>query len=215
MPWESKIALGLVHLTRTVARTARRKPASSHSQGRVRVLMETSASPSVAALQTFVGIDVSKAKLDVGCLPGGECRQFDNDPEGRKQLIEWLSSKSGCLLVVESTGGYERELVYAAQDAQLEIALCNPRQVPTLPGGSGNWPKPTPSMPTSWRCLPARAAAAASEHSGQAAGIGVAGGTASPIGGTAHRRAKPPGTSVGEVRAEEPAQECSAPLNAN
>ena len=106
--------------------------------------METSASPSVAALQTFVGIDVSKAKLDVGCLPGGECRQFDNDPEGRKQLIEWLSSKSGCLLVVESTGGYERELVYAAQDAQLEIALCNPRQVRDFARGIGQLAKTDP-----------------------------------------------------------------------
>jgi transposase len=121
-----------------------RKPASSHSQGRVRVLMETSVSPSVAAPQTFVGIDVSKAKLDVCCLPGGERRQFDNDPEGRKQLVEWLSSKPGCLLVVESTGGYERELMYAAQDAQLEIALCNPRQVRDFARGIGQRAKTDP-----------------------------------------------------------------------
>lgn len=79
--------------------------------------------------QTFVGIDVSKAKFDVHCLPGNEHRQFSNDRQGHAQFIQWLSTKPGCLLVVESTGGYERELVYAAQDAQLVIALCNPRQV--------------------------------------------------------------------------------------
>jgi transposase len=85
-------------------------------------------SPATIVPQTFVGIDVSKSKLDVCCLPSRECRQFDNQPEGHAALVNWLSGKPVCLVVVESTGGYERELVYAVQDAQLEIALCNPRQ---------------------------------------------------------------------------------------
>ena len=135
---------------------------------------------SVAALQTFVGIDVSKAKLDVGCLPGGECRELDNDPEGRKQLIEWLSSKSGCLLVV-GPGGYERNLVYAAQDAQLEMHFAI-RGECGLARGIGQLHKTDPIDAHVLALFrPARAAAAAREHSGQAAGIGVAGGTASPM----------------------------------
>jgi transposase len=107
-------------------------------------MMENSVSGSVAAPQTFVGIDVSKAKLDVCCLPGGEHRQFDNDGDGRAKLLAWLSSKPGCLLVVESTGGYERELVYAAQDAQVEIALVNPRQVRDFAKGMGQLAKTDP-----------------------------------------------------------------------
>jgi transposase len=98
-------------------------------------------SPIAAAAQTFVGVDVSKSKLDVRCLPGSEYRQFDNEPEGRAALMEWLSRKPACLVVVESTGGYERELVYAAQDAQLEIALCNPRQIRDFAKGIGQLAK--------------------------------------------------------------------------
>jgi len=104
-------------------------------------MMENSVLESGAVPQTFVGIDVSKAKLDVCCLPGGEHRQFGNDPDDRAKLLEWLSSKPGCLLVVESSGGYERELVYAAQDAHLEIALVNPRQVRDFAKGIGELAK--------------------------------------------------------------------------
>jgi transposase len=91
--------------------------------------------------QTFVGIDVSKDKLDVCCLPGGAFRQFNNKPEGHTALLAWLARKPACLLVVESTGGYERELVYAAQNAGLEIALCNPRQVRDFAKGTGQLAK--------------------------------------------------------------------------
>lgn len=95
----------------------------------------------VVTPQTFVGIDVSKATLDVCCLPGKAYRQFDNDVAGHTKLVEWLASKPACLLVVESTGGYERELVYAAQGASLEIALVNPRQVRDFAKGMGELAK--------------------------------------------------------------------------
>jgi transposase len=102
---------------------------------------EVESSPLTIAPQTFVGIDVSKDKLDVRVLPGSEFRQFENEPAGRAALIDWLLRKPPCLLVVESTGGYERELVYAAQDAGLEIALCNPRQVRDFAKGTGQLAK--------------------------------------------------------------------------
>lgn len=102
---------------------------------------DVESSPLSTPPQTFVGIDVSKDKLDVRCLPGSEFRQFDNEPADRVALVEWLSHRPACLLVVESTGGYERELVYAAQDAGLEIALCNPRQVRDFAKGTGQLAK--------------------------------------------------------------------------
>lgn len=118
-------------------------------------MMESSVSETDAAPQTFVGIDVSKAKLDVSCLPGGEHRRFDNDPEGRAQLVAWLLSKPGCLIVVEATGGYERQLVYAAQDAGLEIALVNPRQARDFAKGMGQ-PAKTDSIDAGMLALFAR-----------------------------------------------------------
>jgi transposase len=104
-------------------------------------MMEDWVSESVAVPQTFVGIDVSKATLEVCCLPASEYRSFDNDVDGRAKLIAWLSSKPGCLLVLEASGGYERAFLYAAQDAQLEIALVNPRQARDFAKGMGELAK--------------------------------------------------------------------------
>ncbi len=79
-------------------------------------------------IAAFVGIDVSKDKLDVCVLPSGEYVQFANDPPGRSQLVAHLKSLPTCLIVIESTGGYERATLLAIQDANLAIALINPRQ---------------------------------------------------------------------------------------
>lgn len=103
--------------------------------------VQESVPPEVRSPQTFVGIDVSQSSLDVCCLPQNEFRQFANDPAGRTKLVEWLSGKPDSLLVVEATGGYERELVYAAQDAGIEIALCNPRQTRDFAKGIGQLAK--------------------------------------------------------------------------
>jgi transposase len=77
----------------------------------------------------FVGIDVSKKSLDVCVLPGGECRQFANSPAGQAELVAHLGQLAACLIVIESTGGYERAALLAVQDAGLRIALVNPRQI--------------------------------------------------------------------------------------
>ncbi|SJZ59033.1 hypothetical protein SAMN02745119_01045, partial [Trichlorobacter thiogenes] len=39
----------------------------------------------------FIGIDVSKAILDVGVIPTEEVKRFTNDADGCKALISWLS----------------------------------------------------------------------------------------------------------------------------
>jgi transposase len=61
----------------------------------------------------FVGIDVSKAMLDVHYHPGGESARFENSPEGLRHLIAVLARRagSGTLAVgFEATGDYERHL---------------------------------------------------------------------------------------------------------
>lgn len=78
---------------------------------------------------TFVGVDVSKQQLDTCRLPGGECRQFANNPSGQAELVAYLDQWPRCLIVIESTGGYERAPLVAVQEAGIEIALVNPRQV--------------------------------------------------------------------------------------
>jgi transposase len=93
------------------------------------------------AVAVFVGIDVSKDKLDVCVLPGGECLQVTNDPPGLSKLVAHLKSLPSCLIVIESTGGYERAALLAAQDANLAIALVNPRQTRDFAKALGQYAK--------------------------------------------------------------------------
>lgn len=72
------------------------------------------------------GIDVSKHHLDV-CF-GGEQRRVPNDVHGWDELSAMLQAGGVDLVVVEATGGYERGLVGALQDAGVCVARVNPRQ---------------------------------------------------------------------------------------
>lgn len=72
------------------------------------------------------GIDVSKQHLDV-CWLGHELR-VGNEAQGWEDLAAKLQADAVDLVVVEATGGYERGLVLALQQAGLMVARVNPRQ---------------------------------------------------------------------------------------
>jgi transposase len=80
------------------------------------------------ATSSYVGIDVSKARLDVAKL-GGEVWQADNTPEGIAQLVQQLANIQPELIVVEATGGYQRNVVDALFHAGLCVAVVNPARV--------------------------------------------------------------------------------------
>ena len=77
----------------------------------------------------FVGIDVSKARLDMGMYPAGEKRSDANDAEGIEALVAFLLGKNPALVVLEATGGLETAFAVAACAAGLPVAVVNPRQV--------------------------------------------------------------------------------------
>jgi transposase len=77
----------------------------------------------------FVGIDVSKASLDVAHLPSGETWTESNDPAGIDRLTGRLKALAPELVVLEATGGYEILLATALSTAGLAAAVVNPRQV--------------------------------------------------------------------------------------
>lgn len=60
------------------------------------------------AEQVVVGIDVSKAKLDVAILPDGEQFTVSNDRAGVARLVARLRSLAPSRVVVEATGKLER-----------------------------------------------------------------------------------------------------------
>lgn len=77
----------------------------------------------------YVGIDVSKAVLDVAILPCKKNMQFKNDIQGWEKLAKKMFTFSPTLIVMESTGGYEKPAAYALAQTGLPICIVNPRQV--------------------------------------------------------------------------------------
>lgn len=77
----------------------------------------------------FVGVDVSKARLDVAVRPSGEIYQVSNDEAGFATLVEKLGSLQPRLVILEATGGYQAPLAAALTVAGIPVAVVNPRQV--------------------------------------------------------------------------------------
>jgi len=75
-----------------------------------------------------VGIDVAKAKLDVCLLPGGQTLSVGNDDDGIAQIIALLKQHSVALVLLEATGRYERRVASELLEADLPVAVVNPRQ---------------------------------------------------------------------------------------
>jgi transposase len=76
----------------------------------------------------FVGIDVSKARLDIHVLPSQEAFSFANDADGCARLVERLTPIGVSLVVVEATGRYQRRVAADLLSAQIPVAVVNPRQ---------------------------------------------------------------------------------------
>lgn len=79
--------------------------------------------------EVFVGIDVSKRSLDVCVRPGAERWRTDNTPVFIAELVVRLRTISPTLIVLEATGGLQTPLVVALAEAQLPVAVVNPRQI--------------------------------------------------------------------------------------
>jgi transposase len=75
-----------------------------------------------------IGIDISKATLDVATYPDGKLSQFANDATGHKALVSWLGQ--GCVkcITFEPTGSYHRKLERFLTERGYPFAKINPRQ---------------------------------------------------------------------------------------
>jgi transposase len=77
----------------------------------------------------IVGIDVSKATLDVDCLSVSSPCSFPNDGAGIAALVAWLAGSGVQRIVVEATGGYEVAVASALAAAGLPVVVVNPKRV--------------------------------------------------------------------------------------
>ena len=79
--------------------------------------------------EVYVGIDVSKAHLDVSVSSEARVWRTANNPEGIASLLESLGRVAPRLVVMESSGGYEYQAAAELTVAGYAVALVNPRQV--------------------------------------------------------------------------------------
>jgi transposase len=77
----------------------------------------------------YVGIDVSKDRLDVHVRPGGEAFAVERNSNGLEELVDRLRGLSPSLIAVEATGGFETIVAAAVAGAGLPLAVVNPAQV--------------------------------------------------------------------------------------
>lgn len=89
----------------------------------------------------FVGIDVSKHRLDVHVRPSGDVWSVDNEPRGHKQLVEKLAGLAPTLIVLEATGGYQAAIAAELAVGGLAVAVVNPRQVRDFAKATGKLAK--------------------------------------------------------------------------
>ena len=109
-----------------------RKP-SPHSQGRI--MERHPASPS------FVGIDVSKDRLNVHVRPSGQVFAVARDCQDLAQLVADLITLAPALIVLEATGGFEIIVAAALASAGLPLAVVNPRQIRDFARATGRLAK--------------------------------------------------------------------------
>lgn len=77
----------------------------------------------------YVGIDVSKDRLDVHVRPSGETFAVTRNGKGLSELLERLCGVAPRLIAVEATGGFETIVAAAIAGAHLPLAVVNPAQV--------------------------------------------------------------------------------------
>jgi transposase len=94
----------------------------------------------MTSAQVFVGIDVSKAQLDIALRPEGRF-STPNDESGFAQVVERLRAVHPTLVVVEATGGLEIPLTGALAAAGLPVVVVNPRHVRDFAKAAGKLAK--------------------------------------------------------------------------
>lgn len=90
---------------------------------------------------SYTGIDVSKTTIDLAVYPTGEICNFSNESDGIDQAISWLKEIRPTLVVMEATGGFEVPLYLALENARLQVAVVNPRQVRDFARATGRLAK--------------------------------------------------------------------------
>ncbi len=83
----------------------------------------------------YIGADLSKLEIVADLAAPASPRAFPNTEKGHAELIAALPA--GAHLICESTGGYQRGLVHALQQAGIPVSVVMPRRVRAFARASG------------------------------------------------------------------------------
>lgn len=89
----------------------------------------------------YVGIDVSKASLDVAISDVNEIARYTNNESGLKKLIAVLSAQEITLIVMEASGGYEKYCANWLRENGYKVAVVNAKRVRDFAKAGGNLAK--------------------------------------------------------------------------
>lgn len=91
--------------------------------------MNSIAKASIRTKDRNIGIDVGKRYLDIHILEVDRHLQVTNDVDGIRELLKILSRYKLTRVIVEATGGYERNLVEALAEAAMPVIVVQPTNV--------------------------------------------------------------------------------------
>ncbi len=77
----------------------------------------------------FIGIDIAKGKLDICLGNDNKKSSLTNSNSGFKRLKKLLPNPAECLIVLEPTGGYEKEVIVYLQKNSYRVVLANALKV--------------------------------------------------------------------------------------
>ena len=118
------------------------KPEQLRGPRRARILQgRANKEEAVSKASVYVGIDVSKAQLDVAVRPSGEAWSVPHDLGGIATLVARLKALEPALVVLEATGGLEMPLAGALAEGGIPVAVVNPRQVRDFAKATGRLAK--------------------------------------------------------------------------
>ena len=83
----------------------------------------------MVAEMIFVGVDISKHRLDVHIFPCGKSMALENRPAGISALAGRLLGLGAVKVGIEATGGYERPVADALHAAGLTVYIVAPARV--------------------------------------------------------------------------------------
>src|SRR5438552_12831432 len=93
------------------------------------------------AYKFYVGIDVSKATLDVAITTNQSLLKFSNNEDGLKELVKVLPLKKSSLIVLEATGGYEKLAANFLRKRKYNVAVVNAKRIRDFAKASGKLAK--------------------------------------------------------------------------